>query len=557
MVQLARKRKSYNYHEYINEWLRSVEQNKVHSSNEIKQLMPVIRDTLDNPNVFFDIKQVEKYVELTEKYYFPLMPDQKFYASLILGLFYKDTKQLVFPTVFIMAGRGWGKNGFISSLADFMQTEHHGVKNYDIDIVATAEEQAMTSFFEVYGKIDSFTKEMAKALYDYNKTQITYRKTNSTLKFRTSNAKTKDGGRPGCVIFDEIHAYEDYQNIKVFTGGLGKVDRPRRIYITTDGEIRDGVLDDYKERARRILTGEAEHKGFLPIIMKLDTIQEVGKPELWDKANPRINYNETLKAQITQEYDEMLEIESLKEAFITKRMNIPFIGKSKTVCEWEDLIACCRLPEVDLTGATCTGSVDFADLRDFASAGLRFKKDGKQYYIEHSWVHETSLELTNYNVDLKEEIGNGNLTMIRKQDSPTIPPEVIAEWFIEKVAEHGYFIQNIKVDSFRYAALKEVFESKGLPETILIRSGTISHNKVAPVLDQMLANHLIKLPDTKLFRWYVWNTKREVDKKGNVAYYKIEPEKRKTDGFFCLLHNLIDDDLEETGEFVELPVFTY
>ena len=551
------KKRSYKYHKYINDWMKLVEQNQVHSSSELKKLMPIIRDTLDDPNVFFDIRQVEQYVELTEKYYFPLMPDQKFYASLILGLFYKDTEQLVFPSIFIMAGRGWGKNGFISTLADFMQTEHHGVQKYNVDIVATSEEQAMTSFLEVYDKIEDLGKEKAKALYDYNKTQITYRKTNSTLKFRTSLARTKDGGRPGCVIFDEIHAYEDYQNIKVFTGGLGKVDRPRRIYITTDGELRDGVLDDYKERARRILDGESEHKGFLPIIMKLDTIQEVGKPELWDKANPRILYNNTLKSQILQEYDEMLEIESLKEAFITKRMNIPFVGKSKTVCEWDDLVACCKIPMIDLKGQACEGSVDFADLRDFASAGLRFKKDGIQYFIEHSWVHESSLELTNYNVDLKEEIKNGNLTIIRKQDSPTISPDAIADWFIDQVEKNAYYIRKIKVDSFRYAALKEVFEERGLPEVELIRSGTISHNKVAPVIDQMLANHLIKLPDTKLFRWYVWNTKREVDKKGNVAYYKIEPEKRKTDGFFCLLHSLIDDELEEAGEFRDLPVFKY
>ena len=550
-------RRKYNYHEFINEWLQAVEQNKVHSSNELKKLMPIVRKTLDDPRVFFDARQVEKYVELTEKYYFPLMPDQKFYASLILGLYYKDTKQLVFPNVFIMAGRGWGKNGFISTLADFMLTEFHGVDKYDVDIVATSEEQAMTSFNEVYDKIESLGKNMAKGLYDHNLTKIIYRKTNSTLKYRTSSAKTKDGGRPGCVIFDEIHAYEDYDNIKVFTGGLGKVPRPRRIYITTDGEIREGVLDDYKERARRILDGETDHKGFLPIIMKLDNIQEVGKPELWDKANPRINYNETLKSQIIQEYDEMLEIESLKEAFITKRMNLPFVSKNKTVCDWDDLMACCEIKIPDLSGHEAIGSVDFADLRDFASAGLRFKKDGKQYFIEHSWIHESSLELTNYNVDLKEAVANGDLTIIKKHQSPTIPPEALAEWFLQQVEENSYYIRKIKCDSFRYGALKEVFENMGLPEVELIRSGTISHNKVAPVLDNLLANHEIGLPNSKLFRWYVWNVKREIDKKGNVAYYKIEPIKRKTDGFFCLLHSLIDDDLEEQKEVFTLPVYTY
>ena len=545
----------YKYHEYINDWMRAVEQNKVHSCKEIKQLMPLIRTVLDNPNVEFRAHHVEEYVRITEKYYFPLMPDQKFYASLILSLFYKDTGELVFPTVFIMAGRGWGKNGFITSLATYMMEESHGVHKYNIDIVATAEDQAMTSFNEMYDFVVDLG-DKGKKLYDYNKTRITNRKTRSQLRFRTSNAKTKDGGRPGCVIFDEIHAYEDYENIKVFTGGLGKVPHPRRIYITTDGEVREGVLDDYKERATRILEGETEHNGFLPIIMKLDSIQEVGKPELWDKANPRINHNSTLKTQIESEFEEMLEIESLKEAFITKRMNLPYVSKTRTVCTWEDLVACCELPYPNISGLNFTGSVDFADLRDFASAGIRTKKDGKHIYLEHSWVHENSLELTNYNIDIQEAVKEGWLTVVKKNEHATIPPDLIADWFLEQASE-GYHITKIKVDGFRYPALKECFEGRGLPEVQLIRSGYISHNKVAPVLDKIFANHEIILPDSKLFRWYVWNVKREVDKKGNISYYKIEPIKRKTDGFFCLLHNLIDDDLEEVRPIKIYNVMTY
>lgn len=549
-------RRTYNYHPFINAWMRAVEQGEVYTSKEMKQLMPLVRSVLDDPNVEFRKDQVEEYVRITEDYFFKLIPDQKFIASLILSLYYKDTGQLVFPNVLIMAGRGWGKNGFISTLANFMISDKHGIKNYNVDIVATSEEQAMTSFDEVYDMIENLGEDKAKALYDYNKTQITFRKTKSTIKYRTSNPKTKDGGRPGIVIFDEIHAYENFDNIKVFTGGLGKVDRPRTIYITTDGEIRDGVLDQYKERARRILTGETEHKGFLPVIMKLDTIQEVGKPHLWEKANPRINHNATLKTIIHQQYDEMLELESLKEAFITKRMNLPYVSKTRTVCTWEDLVACCEIPYPDVKGLNFTGSVDFADLRDFASAGIRTKKDGKHIYLEHSWVHETSLELTNYNIDIQEAVKEGWLTIVKKNEHPTIPPELIADWFFEQ-ASKGYYIQKIKVDSFRYSALKECFESRGLPEVQLVRSGAMSHNKVAPILDKLIANHEIILPDSKLFRWFVWNVERVLDKKGNVNYLKIEPIKRKTDGFFCLLHNLIDDDLEESKGFTIYDVRTY
>ena len=74
--------------------------------------------------------------------------------------------------------------------------------------------------------------------------EIENKTTKSTINYNTSNSKTKDGRRPGHVFFDEIHAYEDYKNIKVHTSGGGKKKNFRITYITTDGDIRGGVIDD-------------------------------------------------------------------------------------------------------------------------------------------------------------------------------------------------------------------------------------------------------------------------------------------------------------------------
>lgn len=551
-----KRRRIYNYHPFVNDWMYAVEQGKVHSSKEIKMLMPLVRSVLDDKNTVFVADQVEQYARIAEKYYFKLMLDELFYGALILSVFDKETNLPVFPITFIMAGRGWGKNGFISTLAHFFISPYHGVPKYDVDIVATSENQAMTSFLDVHEVIEDMGAK-GKRLYDYTKVQIMDRKSRSRLRYRTSFAGTKDGGRPGCVIFDEVHAYENYDLIKVFTGGLGKKDRPRRIYITTDGEVRDGVIDDYKERARRILTGECEHKGFLPIIMKLDTIQEVGKFNLWDKAIPRLNYSEVLKQEVMTEYEEALENENLMENFMTKRMNIPFVSRSKTVCTWEDLMFACQGHTwPDLTGLECHGSVDFADLRDFASVGLRWKYNGKVYFRQHSFIHEKSLRLKDYGIDIGECVRKGWATIVRTQDHETIPASMLAAWFEERAQEEMY-ISKIKADSFRFPAIKETFISRGLPETIEIRSGAISHNKVAPIIDILFANHDLVLEDDKLLRWFIWNVKRVIDKKGNINYQKIEPIRRKTDGFFCFLHSMIDDDLTDVKKYIKLDFLSY
>ena len=95
--------------------------------------------------------------------------------------------------------------------------------------------------------------------------------------YNTSNARTKDGKRRGCVIFDEEHEYEKYDTIKVFTSGGGKIRDYREFHISTDGNVRGGPLDDLKAEAKMILNGEIsiEESTLFPFICKLDDQTEV------------------------------------------------------------------------------------------------------------------------------------------------------------------------------------------------------------------------------------------------------------------------------------------
>ena len=56
--------------------------------------------------------------------------------------------------------------------------------------------------------------------------------------------KTKDGKQTGMIIFNELHAYEDYKQLNVFRSGLGKIIHARKVTITTNGTVREGPLDE-------------------------------------------------------------------------------------------------------------------------------------------------------------------------------------------------------------------------------------------------------------------------------------------------------------------------
>jgi phage terminase large subunit-like protein len=542
---------NYRYHEYIDAWIDLVESGKVHTCEEQKLLMLFVKKVLDDSNVYIDSNKIYESVRVVEDYFpFELIHFQKFLFCFVSGVFYKDTMDPVFDDFFWYMGRGSGKNGLISCTAFYLLSDKHGIKNYDIDIVATSEKQAMTSFKELYDVIENDTK--LQRMFDRTKEEITYNKTNSTLRYNTSNAKTKDGARPGAVIFDEVHQYEKYDNIAVHLGGLGKVANPRRFYITTDGEVRESVLDDLKEKSLRILKGEDPHNGFFPFICKMDSEDEIDKPELWEKAIPRINHDRTLKRTVMKEYLDMPQSSELKVAFFTKRMNLPKQDEAKVVASWEEIKAT-NQPIPDLTGHECIGAIDFADLRDFCSVGLLFKKDGKRIFIQHTFIHEKSLQMTKFNIDIQEAVDLKLATIVK--GVPIIPEDVVYDWFAVQT-EH-YVIKKVVSDRHRITALKDKFDAEGL-ELQGIPSGYITHSKLHPIITKLFAENKLIFGDDKLMRWYCNNVYVDTDKKGNKSYLKIEPIKRKTDGFFAFLHAMsVEEELIEASNNYMLGTITF
>ena len=452
-------------------------------------------------------------------------------------------------------GRGNGKNGFISPVAWYLTTHYHGIKGYNIDIIANAEDQAKTSFDDVYGVLDR-TWQKSKNFFYKTKQIIVNLKTNSYIKYNTSNARTKDGKRSGCLIFDEIHEYESWDMIKVFISGFGKKKHSRTFYITTNGYVRGGVLDEMLDLAQRVLSGEIKDIGLLPLIYKLDDKEEVHDPKNWVKANPSLPYLPELQKELKKAYAKMKYQPQLAIDFMTKRMNLPAQDNFIVVAPWEKIMATNQpIPYDELKGLPCIGAVDYARTTDFASCGLLFKYKGKRYWLEHTFVCHKALEIESRPIKfpVQEMADRGLITIIRRDN---ISAQDISGWFLEQAKK--YHIKNIVCDNYRAALLEAEFKEKGLPLT-QIRSGPLTHAKVAPLIEQIFAEETIVFGDNPTMRWYTNNTCQEVDKKGNIAYYKIEPKTRKTDGFFALVHALTQDaELEDyTGNIISLDVYAY
>lgn len=522
------------FNKHIDEYINLVESGELIVGEDIYKLISLVKAKLSDTTIFIDSIKIDKAIEKIEEYFpYKLLPWEKF----ILGLThcYYDDDTLVWDTFLLMMGRGAGKNGFISPLAWYFTTSFHGKKDYNIDIVANSEEQAKTSFNDVYNVIEDNTK-LQKAFYK-TKVEIRFKKTKSYIKYRTSNARTKDGLRPACVIFDEIHEFENYDQIKVFTSALGKKEHSRTFFITTNGYVRGGVLDDYLELSKNILNGENKTSRMLPILFRLDHKDEVHNQEMWNKANPSLKYFKNLRVRMVQEYEEMQSQPSLAIEFMTKRMNLPAQDSLAAVADWEKIVATNK-PFPDLAGQCCIGAVDYASIRDFVSVGLLFKQGKDRIFKHHTFICHKALEIESrpikFDVELAKEMG---LCTIIYKDS--VDPDVVAEWFIEQSGT--YDILDIVSDHFRVSLLRDSFNKYGLPLST-IRSGYITHNLVYPLIEQVFADENVIFGDDPMMRWYTNNVYVKTDGKGNKSFEKIEPIRRKTDGFFCFLHAMTKDE---------------
>lgn len=534
---------------YLDDYIKQVKSGQYRVCKEQIQLVNFIEKVFENEQVYVDSEQVEKYFALQKYFPYELFAWEKF-CFILHNCTYSAPGVLRFPDLVCVVGRGAGKNGYLAFEDFALLTPVNGIRNYDIDICATSEEQASTTFNDIYEILENNSTKMQRH-FKWNKTEITNIKTNSTIRYRTSNSKTKDGGRPGKVDFDEKHAYENYKLIDVFTTGLGKKAMPRRTTITTMGDVRDGPLDNELAAGLEVLNGDAPDNGTLYFICRLDNEKEVYEQENWYKANPSLQYFPNLLREIQKEFEDWKRDKVNNSSFMTKRMNIPKGTEMHPVTAWENIKATNR-PLPDLEGKTCVFGLDYTKTTDFLGAGLLFMIDNEIVWKQMSWYCSQSADLSRIKFPYDKQLD------LQRVDGAEIPPQIVAEWLKEQ--KKHYNIIAGALDNYRYTLLKSPLlecgfecDRKGLNNLKLVRPS--DKMLVAPLIASDFANHKIVWGDSALMRWYTNNTSATEDKNGNISYGKIEPKSRKTDGFMAFVAAYTQLDLLKQSQPISTDNF--
>ena len=540
---------------YIQDYIRSIRSGEVPASREMHQACDYIEGKLNNPDVFVDTEKTEKAVELIERYFrMKLFPWEKFVLALV-HCYYRSSDTLVFTEYLIMMGRGNGKNGFISGVAWYLTTMYHGVSGYNVDIIANSEDQAKTSFEDIYQMLEDTWAKSKKFFYK-SKEEIVSLRTRSYIKFNTSNARTKDGKRSACLIFDEIHEYQNSDTIKVFRSGFGKRKHSRTFYITTNGYVRDGVLDDRLRIAHDVLNGEIKNSRLCPLIYKLDDEKEADNKELWVKANPSLPYLPTLQLEIEQNFIDKDYDPTVASDLYTKRFNLPKGNAEIAVTDYSKVKATSReLPKLD--GWTCTVGMDYAELSDWAAVNLHFRRGPQRYDINHAWLCTQSKTLQRVKAPWREWAERGLVTVV---EDVSIHPDLLADYI--RLAGQRYNVKMLAMDNYRWTLVSESlrkigFDAQDKSRVKLVRPSDIM--QVEPVIQECFDRELFTWGDNPCLRWAVNNTKRVRSSRslgvdtGNFIYAKIDAKSRKTDPWMALVASMVVEPALGSGAAAEIP----
>ena len=149
------------YSKYIDPYINKILNNEIeHCKEQELMINNIIIPTLERKDVYIDEIRIEDGLSLQKYFPYKLIEWEVFLFALIIGVFF-DNGDIVFNDIRIIVGRGSGKNGFISYLSFYFLSPLHGIRGYNIDLLANSEDQAKTTFKDVY----EIVKEPVKKSY--------------------------------------------------------------------------------------------------------------------------------------------------------------------------------------------------------------------------------------------------------------------------------------------------------------------------------------------------------------------------------------------------------
>lgn len=387
---------------------------------EISMEMNRIDDLIVNPGVYYDDKAVNGFIKfcereltLTDGSDLKLLDSFKLWAEEIFGWYYfversvyvpdpgghgghyerKRIKKRLITKQYLIITRAAAKTMYLECLqAYFMTVDKSTTQQVTTAPTMKQAEEVLSPFrtalararepvfkFMTMGSIQNTTGAKSdRVKMASTKKGIENFLTGSLLEIRPMTIEKLQGRRDRVATVDEWLSCDIREDpIGAIEQGAAKNEDYLIVAASSEGTVRNGCGDTIKMELMEILKGEYVNPHVSIFYYKLDSIDEVGKPEMWLKANP--NLGQTVSYETYQ-----LDVERAENSpgarndILAKRFNLPMEGYTYFFTYEETL----RHRHRDFWQMPCAMGADLSLGDDFCSFDFLFPLENGYFGVK-------------------------------------------------------------------------------------------------------------------------------------------------------------------------------
>ncbi len=405
---------------YYGRFREAVMRGEIPVCREISMEMNRIDDLIANPGVYYDDKAVNGFIKfcereltLTDGSDLKLLDSFKLWAEEIFGWYYfversvyvpepgghgghyerKRIKKRLITKQYLIITRAAAKTMYLECLqAYFMTVDKSTTQQVTTAPTMKQAEEVLSPFrtalarsrgpvfkFMTMGSIQNTTGAKSdRVKMASTKKGIENFLTGSLLEIRPMAIEKLQGRRDRVATVDEWLSCDIREDpIGAIEQGAAKNEDYLIVAASSEGTVRNGCGDTIKMELMEILKGEYVNPHVSIFYYKLDSIDEVGKPEMWLKANP--NLGQTVSYETYQ-----LDVERAENSpgarndILAKRFNLPMEGYTYFFTYEETL----RHRHRDFWQMPCAMGADLSLGDDFCSFDFLFPLENGYFGVK-------------------------------------------------------------------------------------------------------------------------------------------------------------------------------
>lgn len=415
---------------YYGQFRDAVLRGEIPVCREVSMEMHRIDDLIANPGVWYDDQAVEGFISyceneltLTDGEDLTLLDSFKLWSEQIFGWYYfversiyvpsedghgghyvnKSIKKRLINRQYLIVGRGAAKSMYASCIQSYFlnidtsttqqSTTAPTIRQADevLSPIRTAIARSRGPLFKFLteGSLQNTTGSKAdRQKLASTKKGIQNFLTNSLLEIVPMSIDKYQGRRDKVVTVDEWLSGDVREDVVgAAVQGASKNEEYLIVAISSEGTVRNGSGDTIKMELMNILKGEYNDIHTSIWWYKLDSVDEVGNPDMWLKANP--NLGKTVSYETYQlEVDRAENAPATRNDTLAKRFGIPCEGYTYYFTYEETLPHRKR----DYWGMPCALGADLSQGDDFCSFTFMFPlRDGGFGIKTRNYISSTTL----------------------------------------------------------------------------------------------------------------------------------------------------------------------